>query len=130
MNPPGAPMSGLIERPGDRPYELNEEINAPVGLTNVAVSFVQVMLTDPEARRPSISTPSESRINTTGIVTAGVPATLAAMYSAMSLYTTTPAAPALCAFKAFWWKEHDPRRIKTTLPARLPAGSSLQASAV
>src|SRR5688500_11622374 len=41
----------------------------------------------------------------------------------------TPAAPAFCALMALMLKPQVPRRIRATWPARLPAGSALQASA-
>jgi hypothetical protein len=102
MIPPGAPMSGLSARSGDRPYELNEEIELPVGLTKLPCSSVQVMFTGPVARRPSINTPSVSEIITTGIVIAGVPSTLPEKRPVTLLYRTTAMAPAFCALSAFW----------------------------
>src|SRR4030067_3749479 len=97
MRPPGAPMSGLTTRSGLSPYELNDEIRPPVGLTKVPVRFVHVMVTGPAASRSLMSTPSVSEIATTGIVVAGGPATVGLKRPPTLLESTTADAAAFCA---------------------------------
>ena len=68
MLPPGAPMSGLSDRSGARPYELNDEIRFAVGFGRLTCCVVHVIVTLPAARRESIRAPSPAVIATTGIV--------------------------------------------------------------
>ena len=70
--------------------------------TALVVVDVHVIVTGPPARRESIRTPFTSVIATTGIVIAGVPVTVGEMNPGTLLYSTTLAAPALCALNAFW----------------------------
>src|SRR6185436_6476812 len=99
--------SGLSERSGGRPYELKEEMSPAVaaGAGNEPTEFVHVILTGPPASRLSINTPSVTDTATTGIVIAGVPATVGLTRPGALLYSTTAAAPAFIAFEALMKNE-------------------------
>src|SRR5436853_145631 len=58
MNPPGAPMSGLSVRSGERPQELKEEIWLAVEFGVLTTCAVQVIVTGPAATRLLMVTPS------------------------------------------------------------------------
>jgi hypothetical protein len=79
MNPPGAPMSGLSARSGDRPYELNDEMSPPVGFTSEARSVVQVIVVVVGCATIAalIAAPFVLLMPTTGMPTGGEPATVA-----------------------------------------------------
>jgi hypothetical protein len=66
-----------------------------VGFGSEPMRPVQVIVTLPEASRPSMSVPRAAVTATTGMVIGGVPATVAARKPATLLYSTTPTAPAL-----------------------------------
>ena len=69
-------MSGLKLRSGDGPYELNDEISPPVGLGMLTEALLQAMVVAPAAMRLFRVSPSAAEIETTGMVTAGEPATV------------------------------------------------------
>src|SRR2546428_2112155 len=132
MNPPGAQMSGFRLRSGDGPYELKLEMSPPVEFGICAMASVQVIVVVPAAIRVLRSAPSASDVETTGIVIGVAPATVALknpIFAGALLYRTTPAAPAFCALSALLKNPQVPRRMSTTLPARLPLGSGVHASA-
>src|SRR5262245_43327271 len=104
MLPPGAPMSGLMARSGDMPYEENDDIRLPIEFTNESSWFVHVIVTAPPARRPLISAPSVSEMATTGIATGGaggVGTTVGETRPGALLYSTTATAPAAWALIDF-----------------------------
>src|SRR2546426_12609995 len=101
MLPPGAPISGLNERSGARPYELKLEMRPPVGLGKLPIAALHVSVVGPRAIWALTAAPRVSDVMTTGIVTAGVPAMLGVMNPGALLYRTTPMAPALWALNAF-----------------------------
>src|SRR5512146_1977672 len=97
MLPPGAPMSGLSARSGDRPYELNVEIRLPAGFVTLVTPDCHVRVVVPAAISASSAAPSAAVMPTTGMVIAGEPATVAFRKPAPLLYRTTAEAPATCA---------------------------------
>jgi hypothetical protein len=72
-----------------------------VGLRKVPVAAVQLSVCGPKVMALLMATPSTSETATTGIVMAGVPATVGLKRPAELLYSTTAAAPASRAFLAF-----------------------------
>src|SRR5262249_53656819 len=105
MFPPGAPISGLMVRSGDTPYELKLEIKPPVALGVETMFVVHVSVVGPAAILPLIRTPSAAVIATTGIATGGSAgvggATVGLKLPAALLYKMTPTAPASCALRDF-----------------------------
>ena len=69
-------MSGLKLRSGARPNDEKLEIRFAVGFGSLTIWLVHVIVTAPAARRPLIRAPLSAEIATTGIVIAGVPATV------------------------------------------------------
>jgi len=81
MSPPGAAMSGLRPSDGARPQDVNEDGCPAVKFGNVSRWSVHVMSTvsvNAVGIRPARFAPSASETETTGIVIAGEPATVAA----------------------------------------------------
>ena len=69
-------MSGLKLKSGGSPHDENDEIRLAVGFGSLATWSVHVIVTGPPASLESIIAPFAAVMATTGIVTAGVPATV------------------------------------------------------
>src|SRR5205823_678450 len=76
----------------------------------------------------SMIAPESAVTATTGIVMAGVPATVGVMNPGWLLYKMTAAAPAFWAFNDLMKNGQRPRRIKTALPVRVPGAIGKHAS--
>jgi len=88
---------------------------------------VEVTSTGPAATSARSSLPMLSEVPPTGMLTAPgvprVPFTSRSGWAVSLLLTTTPRAPAACAFWAFSRKVHAPRGIRAIVPAGKPAKS-------
>src|SRR5918999_878297 len=108
MRPPGAAMSGLNPSDGARPQEVNDDGCPAVAFAKTPLSSVQLSVCDSASIALLIAAPSVSEMATTGMVTGwpsalapGCTATVAPKRPGTLLYSTTAAAPASCARRAF-----------------------------
>src|SRR3990172_10355705 len=126
MFPPGAPISGFNAKSGERPYELNDEINPPVGLTKLHCWSVQVIITGATCARMKL--PSASEMPTTGVILSIGEPSVPLKTPGLLLEISTATAPAAMALAAFIAKEHVPREAKATLPVKSIPVKALHAS--
>jgi hypothetical protein len=75
----------LNDRSGGRPYDEKLEISPAVACGSLISVGVQVIVVSPAAMRASMTAPSAAVMATTGIVIAGVPATVGLMRPAAVL---------------------------------------------